>query len=64
MNFLSRHSGAGRNPANQIRREAAQQSGVVRYAGCVITGFRPDGTASHSTKLANSASQVAGYAPE
>ncbi|OIR07845.1 hypothetical protein GALL_101270 [mine drainage metagenome] len=36
MNFLSRHSGAGRNPANQIRREAAQQSGLVRYAGCVL----------------------------
>jgi hypothetical protein len=35
------------------------------YAGnYLIAGFRPDETTSHSTKLANNTSKVAGYAPE
>jgi hypothetical protein len=29
-----------------------------------FAGFPPDGTTSHSTKLANNASKVAGYARE
>jgi hypothetical protein len=31
---------------------------------CLLAGFRPDETTSHSTKLVKSASKVAGYAPE
>ena len=38
---------------------------LSRVAGSfLLTGFRPDETTSHSTKLAKNASKVAGYPPE
>jgi hypothetical protein len=37
MNFLCRHSGAGRNPDRpEISRVAGRYFGFVRYAGCLI----------------------------
>jgi hypothetical protein len=54
-----RHSGEGRNPAILINMHLCQCVALF----VLLTGHRPDGTTSHSTKLANNASQVAGYSP-
>jgi hypothetical protein len=61
----ARHSRDNGNPDNdRISSEAGQNSLLARYWKYFFTGFRPDETTSHSTKLANNASKVAGYSPE
>jgi hypothetical protein len=47
---------------SQLDSRLRGNDGLVNFLG--LTGFPPDDTTSHSTKLANNASKVAGYARE